>query len=90
MNSEKTLKITVLGKNYTVLTNEQEQNVLEAARLYGKMLQEKLDKDKYFVDQERVALVVALELATELIKMQSLLASFENRVATLVDMLNNG
>jgi cell division protein ZapA (FtsZ GTPase activity inhibitor) len=86
MEKANNLKISILGKPYLVTTDEAQENVLEASELVDNMMKEKI-KNSPIAGEARVAVVSALELATELGRFKRFVRTFENRVDKLNELL---
>lgn len=88
-NAEKTLKISILGKSYTVVTDEQDVDVYAAAGMVDKFFQEKGLNLPAGQGQlaDKIAVVVALQIATELVKAKKALKQCESACAGLTGMI---
>lgn len=86
MDKQKSLKISILGKSYLINTDETQEDVFAAAHLVDSMLKESASKGS-MVDESKVAVIVALQLATELNKALGKLSGFENKIEQLNDLL---
>jgi len=86
MDRQKKLKISILGKSYLINTDETQEDVFAAAHLVDSMLKECATKGPV-IDDSKVAVIVALQLATELNKALGKLNGFENKVEQLNDLL---
>jgi len=86
MDRQKKLKISILGKSYLIDTDETQEDVFAAAHLVDSMLKECTAKVTV-TDDSKVAVIVALQLATELNKALSKLSGFECKVEQLNDLL---
>ncbi len=82
MDGQKKLKISILGKSYLINTDETQEDVFEAARLVDSMLKESATKGR-LVDDGKAAIIVALQLATELNKALGKLNGFERKIEQL-------
>lgn len=88
-NAEKTLKISILGKSYTVVTDELDVDVLAAVSTVERHFQEKgKSLPAGQVQQvDNVAVVVALQIAIELVKAENALKQYEISCAGLTGMI---
>lgn len=86
MEKANNLKISILGKPYLVTTDEVQEYVLEASELVDNMMREKI-KNFPITNETKVAVVTALELATDLGKFKRSSNSFEDRVFKLNELL---
>lgn len=80
------LKISVLGKNYLISTDEAQEDVFAAAHLIDTMLKEQVSKVSVN-DESKAAIIVALQLATDLNKILSRLSALENKIEQLNDLI---
>ena len=83
---QKQLKVTINGKQYAIATDEHDQDVLQAAQLVDTLIKSKSTAMPNASD-DKIALVTALHLATDLVKNQRLLADDEIRLGQLVDLV---
>ena len=83
---QKHLKVTINGKQYSIATDENDADVVTAAGLVDSLLKGKTEKLPAG-SQDRAAIAVALELATDLAKQRRLFQSYENKVEQLVALL---
>lgn len=80
----KQLKVTISGKQYTIATDEQDQDVYSAAQLVDTLL-----KSKASFNNDKAILIVALQLATDVAKYQKSLQSCEQKIAQLLTLLTH-
>ena len=80
------LKVTINGKQYTIATDENSQDICDAALLVDTLLKGKSNKVTRDTD-EKTALIVALQIATDLAKTQRLLQSCEQKIEGLLALL---
>lgn len=84
-NTGKTLKISILGKSYTVVTDEHDADVYAAACEVDKLFHEK--GFNLPVNQgpnaEKMAAIVALQVAIELVRAKRVLERYESMCAGL-------
>ena len=85
---QKQLKVSIRGKQYVLFTDEHEQDILQAARLVDSLMDDKSAKMPNVTD-DKVALVVALHLATDLTKSKRLLDTEEVRLGALLQLLDD-
>jgi len=67
MKTEKSLKITILGKSFFIVTDEDTEDILQAASLVDFLMREKLEKSPAS-NESKIALITALQIATDLKK----------------------
>ncbi|MFA6535569.1 MAG: cell division protein ZapA [Candidatus Babeliales bacterium] len=85
MDRQKKLKISILGKSYLINTDETQEDVFAAAHLVDSMLKESATKGSV-TDDNKMAVIVALQLATELNKALNKLNGFESKIEQLNDL----
>ncbi len=88
MDKQKSLKISILGKSYLINTDEVQEEVFAAANLVDRMLKEHMSRVSVN-DEGKIAVVVALQLATDLSKALTKLNGLENRVEYLGNLIDN-
>lgn len=81
------LKVTINGKQYSVATDENNQDVCNAAQLVDALLLKSKSGPLSREIDEKTALIVALQLATDLAKNQRLLQSCEQKIEELLALL---
>lgn len=86
MDRQKKLKISILGKSYLINTDETQEDVFAAAHLVDSMIKENAAKASVS-DDSKVAVIVALQLATELNKALNKLSGFESKIEQLNNLL---
>jgi cell division protein ZapA (FtsZ GTPase activity inhibitor) len=79
---QKNLKISIFGKNYLVSTDENSEEVTEAARVVETLMKDKAERTP-LRGEGQLAVIVALELATDLARKMQLLKQWEARVEAL-------
>ncbi|MBM3893125.1 cell division protein ZapA [Candidatus Dependentiae bacterium] len=83
---QKQLKITLNGKQYSIATDEHDQDILQAAKLVDTLFKAKNEKMPT-LSEDKIALMVALHIATDLVKSQRLLADDEMRLGHIVSLM---
>jgi cell division protein ZapA (FtsZ GTPase activity inhibitor) len=83
---QKQLKITLNGKQYSIATDEHEQDVVQAASLVDTLLTAKREKMPTLSD-DKIALMTALHLATDLTKAQRVLLEDEAKVEHIISLI---
>ncbi|MBD3273310.1 cell division protein ZapA [Candidatus Dependentiae bacterium] len=85
-NEFRTIKVTILGKNYTLYTDDNEQDIINAVELVDKRMKEIVaamqNKDGY-----TAAVLLALELAGELKKQEKNLGLWQKKASDLGSLL---
>ena len=82
----KTIKVTILGKNYTLSTDDNEQNVLAVVEHVDKRMKE-ITGAMQLKDGYTAAVLLALELAEEVKKQEKNLGLWQKKVADLSSLL---
>jgi cell division protein ZapA (FtsZ GTPase activity inhibitor) len=84
MNTEaKKYTLTILGQAYTVITDEPELLVVNAARLLDSLMKEIAQKAKN-IDGQKVAVLAALQCASKLLACQALQENVSKRELELI------
>ena len=86
MNIQKNLKVTLFGKNYSIATNEDEVIILEAVELLNDLMKNKVGKATS-IDMEKLAAIIALEIAVDLTKISSQLREYEHKASQLNSLI---
>ena len=84
MNEKRSLKLSILGRTYSIITDEDECVINSAASLVDSLIHQVMQKG---ADETKAATLVALQIATSLTKSQNQLASFDSRVEELDSLL---
>ncbi len=85
---QKHLTITIHGKQYSIATDENDHDIYTAVQLVESLLKGNLEKMPPNSDHKAV-LAVALRLATDLVKNQHVLKTYEQKVGQLVDFMED-
>ena len=84
---QKQLKISINGRQYSIATDENHQDVIEAAQLVDALMKSNIEKMPN-VSDDKIALLVALHLATDLAKSRRLLEEGEVILGGIVQKLD--
>lgn len=84
---QKNLKVSIFGKNYVIATDEADDCVQAAALMVDGSMKAKSEKTP-LQNEGRLAVVVALELAADLIKNQRATKVLEERIGLLARTLD--
>ena len=87
-NAEKTLKISILGKNYTVVTDERDTDVFAAASIVESLYQGKGTTAGQALLVDKVAIITTLQVAIDLVKARNLLKQYESTCGGLVSVID--
>lgn len=89
MDIQKALKVSILGKSYSVMaTHEDSADIVKAANLVDNLMKTKVEKANG-ASEEKIAVTVALQLATDLIKKQQKLDDYENKTLQLASSIDD-
>ena len=88
MEELKKLNVTILGKNYSISTNEEESNICNAAKLVDSLMKNVANKT-VLKDSSKMAVLVALQLANDLEKTRKQLALWQSKTETLDSLLKD-
>ena len=90
MEEKRTLKVSMCGKRYTVTTDEDEVLIEQAAEMINLLMNQKTSMMAGgTIDQSKLALVTALQIATEMLKKERELKLYERRTAEMVSLLSD-
>ena len=88
MNIQKNLKVTIYGKEYPIVTDEDEKIVYRAAHMVDALLKKVTEKSPSMGLDSRVAILVALQIATDLAKQLSFIENIESKTSALSALLD--
>lgn len=87
-NAEKTLKISILGKNYTVVTDENDTDVYAAASIVENIYQIKGNNPSSGPQQvDKFVIIASLQIAIDLVKARNSLKQYESGCTRLVGVI---
>ena len=89
MSEEKTLTVSILGRSYSLLTDEDPQIIEDAAQMVESLLQRMGGTTLAPAEMAKKATFVALKVAVDLLKERSQLETMCNKTATLNDILED-
>ena len=90
MNAEKPLKISILGKNFTVVTDECDSDVYAAACIVEKTYQMRGVRGFVWPQYiDKIAVIITLQVAMELVKTRKMMQLCENLCTSLVDVIEH-
>ncbi len=87
-DTKKKFTVTILGQEYTIVSDEAEQQVLQAAALINTWMQEIVQKSQG-IDPKKVAVLVALQCANRLLEVESHLKTFSKREQQLISLIDH-
>lgn len=83
ITTRKSLKVSILGKSYALATDESSELVYQAAAMLDGLMQSKA-AGVAAGSLDKVALITALQLATDLIKTQQSLKEYESKCKAML------
>ena len=86
MKELKKLKINIFGKSYTISTDEDEEGLLRAAQLVDSLMNGIAGKTE-LKDESKIAVLVALQLASDLTKSRKELGLWQTTTKELDALL---
>lgn len=89
INDQKTLTVSILGRNYSLLTDEKDEIVQEAAQLVEKYLKQTASSSSSPTELIKRTTFVALRVAVDLIKERNEKQTFNNKTEALNSLLKD-
>jgi cell division protein ZapA (FtsZ GTPase activity inhibitor) len=83
----KSYKVTICGNSYALITNEPEDHVIKAAQRVDALIQEIVSKSPG-VDEKKVAVLVALRLASHNLQLEAEATAQQHIKEQLVDIID--
>jgi len=80
-------KVTIGDTTYTLATNESEEHVVKAASYVDSLLKEVANKSA--ADEKKVAILVALRLASKLLILEEMVAEQQRKSEQLVQVIDH-
>jgi cell division protein ZapA (FtsZ GTPase activity inhibitor) len=87
MSIQRNLKVSIYGKEYPIVTDEDEMIVQRAAHVVDLLLRKVAEKSPLGIDSRTVTLV-ALQIATDLVKQLSFVEKVESQASALNALLD--
>lgn len=87
MSDQRSLKISILGKNYSIVTDEQDDILNEAAVLVDGLMQQMVASTDSSAEMFKKTTFVALQVAVDLIKKQREIKTITNSTKSLNALL---
>lgn len=81
---KKSYKISIFNEVYSFVSDEKEEDLLAAAQLLDDSIKEIIDKSPN-TDPNRVAVLVALRLASKLVATDEIMDIFNNKIDQLIN-----
>ena len=83
----KKYKVSIFGKSYSLVSDEPEERITAAAQLVN-MLMREISSSKQLADSTDVAVLVALQLAGELKKLETYMEQKNQEQSKLIDLID--
>lgn len=87
MSNQKKLTVSILGKNYSLVTDEGDDVIYQAAQLLDSLMRQAVSTAAPSAEVVKKTTFVALQLAVDLVKKQQELAVFTEKTDTLTSLL---
>jgi len=87
MKTKKRYTVQILGDEYTLVSDEAEAHVAQAAATVDELMRQ-LAESLQNVDPKKIAILTALRLASELLLAQESLQEIEQKKFALIDRIN--
>jgi len=88
MNTEnKKLKIKIFNDQYSLVSDENEQDVVKAASLVNDLMKEISEKSG-IGDAKKIAVLAALKVANTLVHLEKNIACYQEKQEKLVELIN--
>ncbi len=88
MNEVKKLNLMIFGKNYSICTDENEEDVSQAGEMVNSLLKEFATKAST-KDESKFAVLAALQLAIDLTKSRKQLKLWQTEATIIMDSLED-
>ena len=86
MNTKKSYKVTIFGDQYTLVSDESEQRVVQSASLVDTLMKEIAAASK-ISDHKKIAVLAALRLASKLDALESEVSHSDNEKERLLQRI---
>ncbi len=83
----KTFKASIFGEVYSFITDEPEQQLQQAASMVDLLMREIAEKSN-LVDSKRLAVLVALRMASRMVDLESQIAKRHQENERLIDLID--
>ncbi len=88
MNTKKSYKVTIFGDQYTLVSDEAEQRIIQSASSVDTLMKEIAAASK-ISDQKKIAVLAALRLASKLHDLESEISQSETEKERLLKRVEN-
>jgi len=87
MNIEKKkLRIEIFNDQYSLVSDEREQDVLKASQVVDKLMREIADKSGLH-DDKKIAVLAALQIANKIVNLENSLLYYEDKQRELTNII---
>ena len=83
----KKYKVSIFGKSYSLVSDEAEEHIVASAQLVNVLMRE-ISNSKQLADTTDVAVLVALQLAGELKKLEASMEQENQKQSKLIDLID--
>ena len=87
MAEKQSIKVTIFGREYTLSSQENPEQINKAAQLVDAMMKSAAEQMPN-VQEEKIAVLISLQLAASLSKSEELLEGFGDKAISLTHMLD--
>ena len=87
MNEKRSYKVTIFGDQYTLVSDESQDSILESATLLDSLMKDIAEKSK-IADAKKVAVLAALRIANSLVHTESVVEAYANKEQRLTDFVD--
>jgi cell division protein ZapA (FtsZ GTPase activity inhibitor) len=88
MNEKRILKLSIFNKEYVIMTDEKDEHIYSAARILDDMLRN-IANNVNFTNEGKIAVLAALQLATDIVKQKEKKEASESKLSNLIDLLES-
>ena len=85
-NEKKSYRVQIFGDEYTVISDEPENQVIQAATLIDSLMHE-IIQNAQLTDPKKIAVLAALRVASKLLDCEQSLATDNNKKVALVEYI---
>jgi len=83
---KKNIKIEIFGDHYSLLSDEDEKDVLSAAKLIDSLMKDIADRSGLY-DQKKIAVLAALQISSKLIRLESSIKKYETTYNNIIELI---
>lgn len=86
MKTSQHFKLTIFGDQYSLLSDESQEHMIDAARVVDSLMREIASKATN-AESKKIAVLVALQIASKMLKLESLTKQEEEKQKELVEFI---